>query len=101
MRELPNQLCINTDYEITEVLTLDGVERILLSPSKCYLEDDVVQLEEVIKAIVDRYNEHDVLLSYTAYVDACNKVGKKPHHYRKFRVHPMFEDNIRNSAIEI
>lgn len=57
MRELPDKLSINSDFEITESLTLDGVERILLSPSKCYLNDDIVQLEAVIEEIVKRYNE--------------------------------------------
>ena len=56
MRNLPETLNVNIDYEITETLTLDGVERILLSPSKCYLNDDVVQLEDVIHEIVRRYN---------------------------------------------
>ena len=56
VRELPLQLNVNNDYEITEPLTLDGVERILLSPSKCYLNDDIVQLEDVIHEIVRRYN---------------------------------------------
>ena len=55
-RELPHQLRVNEDYEIVEQLTCDGVERILLSPSKCYLKDDVVQLEAVIHEIVRRYN---------------------------------------------
>lgn len=55
-RELPEQLNVNDDYEITESLTLDGVERVLLSPSKCYLNDDIVQLEDVIHEIVKRYN---------------------------------------------
>lgn len=57
-RELPEQLSINEDYEIQEALTLDGVSRILLHPSKCYLNDDVVQIESVIEAIVDRYNNY-------------------------------------------
>lgn len=61
MRDLPDKLFINSDYEITELLTLDGVERILLSPSKCYLNDDIVQLEEVIEEIVKRYNENPML----------------------------------------
>lgn len=56
MRELPCQLRANEDHEIVELLTCDGVERILLSPSKCYLNDDVVQLEAVIDEIVKRYN---------------------------------------------
>ena len=56
MRNLPNKLNVNKDYEITETLTLDGVERILLSPSKCYLNDDIVQLELVIDEIAKRYN---------------------------------------------
>ncbi len=57
-RELPEQLSINKDYEIQEALTLDGVSRILLSPSKCYLNDGVVELESVIEALIDRYNNH-------------------------------------------
>jgi hypothetical protein len=55
-RELPHQLRVNEDYEIVELLTPDGVERVLLSPSKCYLNDPVVQLEAVINEIVKRYN---------------------------------------------
>ena len=56
MRQLPFQLNVNDDYEITETLTGGGIERILLSPSKCYLNDDIVQLEDVIHEIVRRYN---------------------------------------------
>lgn len=57
-KRLPKQLSINEDYEIQEALILDGVARILLHPSKYYLNDDVVQLESVIEALVDRYNNH-------------------------------------------
>lgn len=60
LRELPFELHITDDYEISEFLTVDGCERILLSPSKCYLNDDVVQLEAVIEEIVRRYNEYRV-----------------------------------------
>ena len=56
MRMFPEQLNVNTSFEITESLTLDGVERILLSPSVCYLKDEIVQLEKVIEEIVRRYN---------------------------------------------
>lgn len=56
LRQLPIELVITDDYEIGESLTLDGVTRILLSPSKCYLDDDVVQLVDVIHEIVRRYN---------------------------------------------
>lgn len=56
MRELPLQLTVTPDHEIGEFLTCDGVTRILLSPSGCYLNDDVVQLEVVIDEIVKRYN---------------------------------------------
>jgi len=56
MRELPLQLTVTEGHEIGEFLTYDGVTRIMLSPSKCYLNDDVVQLEAVIDEIVKRYN---------------------------------------------
>ena len=55
-RELPKSLTVTEDHEIGEFLTLDGVTRILLSPSKCYLDDDIVRLEAVIDEIVKRYN---------------------------------------------
>ena len=55
-RELPKQLTVTESYEIGELLTSDGVTRILLAPSECYLNDEIVQLEAVIDEIVKRYN---------------------------------------------
>ena len=98
-RKLPEILTINEDYEIQEWLN-KSCARILLSPSSCYLDDDIVCLEEVIRAIVQRYNEHDVLLAYTGYVDACKKVGKRPKHYRDFRKMPVFAENIKGIKCE-
>jgi len=54
--ELPIQLVVTEDWDIGELLAEDGITRILLSPSKCYLNDKVVQLEAVIEEIVKRYN---------------------------------------------
>lgn len=58
IRKLPEQLSINESYEIQEALSELGMMRILLHPSKCYLNDDIVQLEDVIEAIIDRYNNY-------------------------------------------
>ena len=56
MGQYPDKLRVSDDYDITETLAGDGIQRILLSPSKCYLNDDVVQLEDIIHEIVRRYN---------------------------------------------
>lgn len=58
-QELPRYLTVTNDYEIGEHLACDGMTRILLSPSKCYLDDDVVQLKALIDEIVKRYNKND------------------------------------------
>ena len=55
-RILPKYLTVTENHEIAEPLSVEGVYRILLSPSKAYLGDDVVQLESVIDEIVKRYN---------------------------------------------
>ena len=61
MSELPIKLNINENFEITESLSLNGVERVLLEPSKCYLNDNIVQLERIIKAMVYRYNKYNIV----------------------------------------
>lgn len=84
MRSLPEKLIVTEDYGIGEALT-ESCVRILLGASTCYLDDDDVCLEDVIEAVVARYNEHSCLLAYTGYVESCNKVGKRPQHYPDFR----------------
>ena len=55
---MPEELVLTDGYEIGEYVG-DGevtATRILLSPSECYLNDEIVQLEDVIHEIVRRYN---------------------------------------------
>jgi len=57
MDRLDTELVITDDYAIAENLKGNGsVQRILLEPSQCYLNDNVVQLEDLIHEIVRRYN---------------------------------------------
>lgn len=83
-RELPETLSLTEDYEIQEPIA-DCATRILLHPSKCYLNDDVVQLEEVIEMIVERYNQHEALLSYQEYVSLCINQNRVPQTFEVFK----------------
>jgi len=51
-------LTVTDKYEIGEFLSADGVIRILLSPSQCYLNDDEIQLEAIIDELVNRYKDY-------------------------------------------
>lgn len=56
---IPKKLDVNEEFEIGEWLDVGekgSVFRILLSPSKCYLNDKEINLEKVIQQIVHRYN---------------------------------------------
>lgn len=57
--ELPKELVVTEAYEIGENIG-DGktnAVRILLEPPKCYLRDELVQLEGIVKELVRRYNQ--------------------------------------------
>ena len=59
MRQYPEKLILDiNDYTIGEYIGDSEVNaiRVLLSPSECYLNDTIVQLEDVIHEIVRRYN---------------------------------------------
>jgi len=84
-RELPERLSITDDYEIQEALSEPGMMRILLHPSKCYLKDEIVQLENVIEAIINRYNQHESLSAYQRYMDYYIVQNKMPQPFEKFK----------------
>lgn len=84
-RELPEKLNVTDGYEIQEALSKLGMMRILLHPAKCYLNDDVIQLESIIETIVDRYNQHEALLAYQGYVNFCITQNRVPMMFEEFK----------------
>lgn len=96
-RELPEQLSITDDFEIQEALT-EFATRILLHPSECYLDDDIVQLENVIRAIVDRYNQWEALMAYRGYVSFCINQNRVPQGFEKFKkdLSLNYSESVRN-----